>query len=38
VQWRLAVRGAQVHLRRMLHNALGGGHEFGMVFPRWYES
>ena len=22
----------------LLHNALGGGDEFGMVFPRWYES
>ena len=38
VQWRLAVRGAHVHLRRLLHNALGGSDEFGMVFPRWYES
>jgi radical SAM superfamily enzyme YgiQ (UPF0313 family) len=38
VQWRLAARGARVHLRRLLHNALGGGDEFGMVFPRWYES
>jgi len=38
VQWRLAVRGARVHLRRVLHRALGGGDEFGLVFPRWYES
>ena len=38
VQWRLAARGARVHLRRLFHNALGGGEEFGMVFPRWYES
>jgi len=38
VQWRLAARGARVHLRRILRNALGGGEEIGMVFPRWYES
>jgi radical SAM superfamily enzyme YgiQ (UPF0313 family) len=38
VQGRLAARGARVHLRRLFHNALGGGDEFGMVFPRWYES
>jgi anaerobic magnesium-protoporphyrin IX monomethyl ester cyclase len=38
VQWRLAVRGARVHLRRIIHNALGSNDEFGLVFPRWYES
>jgi radical SAM superfamily enzyme YgiQ (UPF0313 family) len=38
VQWRLAVRGAHVHLRRIIHNALGGDDELGLVFPRWYES
>ena len=38
VKLRLAARGARVHLRRMLRNALGGGDEFGLVFPRWYES
>ena len=38
VQWRLAVRGARVHLNRVLLNALGGGNDFGLVFPRWYES
>lgn len=38
VQWRLAARGARVHLRRLLHHALGGGDDFGLVFPRWYES
>ena len=38
VQWRLAVRGARVHLSRILRNALGADDEFGMVFPRWYES
>jgi radical SAM superfamily enzyme YgiQ (UPF0313 family) len=38
VQGRLAARGARVHLRRLVHNALGGGEAFGMVFPRWYES
>jgi radical SAM superfamily enzyme YgiQ (UPF0313 family) len=38
VQRRLAVRGARVHLTRLLRNALGCGDEFGLVFPRWYES
>jgi anaerobic magnesium-protoporphyrin IX monomethyl ester cyclase len=38
VQWRLAVRGARVHLNRGIRNALGGEDSFGMVFPRWYES
>jgi radical SAM superfamily enzyme YgiQ (UPF0313 family) len=38
VQWRLAVRGATVHLRRLLRNALGGDTNFGMVLPSWYES
>jgi anaerobic magnesium-protoporphyrin IX monomethyl ester cyclase len=38
VQWRLAARGARVHLRRLLHNALSVGNDCGMVFPRWYES
>ena len=38
VQWRLAVRGARVHLRRLFHNALGAGDGCGMVFPQWYES
>jgi hypothetical protein len=38
VQWRLAARGARVHLSRILRNALGADDEFGMVFPRWYES
>jgi anaerobic magnesium-protoporphyrin IX monomethyl ester cyclase len=38
VQRRLAFRGAHVHLRRLLRNALGGADQFGLVFPRWYES
>jgi anaerobic magnesium-protoporphyrin IX monomethyl ester cyclase len=38
VQRRLAVRGGLVHLRRLIGRALGSGHDFGMVFPRWYES
>ncbi|MGD0260701.1 MAG: radical SAM protein [Verrucomicrobiota bacterium] len=38
VQRRLAARGARVHLSRVLRNALGCGDEFGLVFPRWYES
>jgi anaerobic magnesium-protoporphyrin IX monomethyl ester cyclase len=38
VQRRLAMRGAGVHLRRLLNNLLGGRDTFGMVFPRWYES
>jgi radical SAM superfamily enzyme YgiQ (UPF0313 family) len=38
VQWRLAVRGARVHLTRILRNALGANDAFGMVFPSWYES
>jgi hypothetical protein len=38
VQWRLAVRGARVHLNRIFRNALGGEDKFGMVFPHWYES
>jgi radical SAM superfamily enzyme YgiQ (UPF0313 family) len=38
VQWRLAVRGAKVHLTRVLRDALGSGDECGLVFPRWYES
>jgi radical SAM superfamily enzyme YgiQ (UPF0313 family) len=38
VQWRLALRGARVHLNRIFRNARGSEDEFGMVFPRWYES
>jgi anaerobic magnesium-protoporphyrin IX monomethyl ester cyclase len=38
VHWRLAARATRVHLRRLLRNARGVGGEFGMIFPRWYES
>lgn len=38
VQCRLAVRGARVHLHRLLRNAMGGDTNFGMVLPSWYES
>jgi len=38
VRWRLAARTTGVQLRRLLRNALGAGGEFGMIFPRWYES
>jgi len=38
VRRRLAARGARVHLSRIFRNALGADDEFGLVFPRWYES
>jgi radical SAM superfamily enzyme YgiQ (UPF0313 family) len=38
VRRRLTLRGAGVHARRLLHNLTAGRDEWGMVFPRWYES
>ena len=38
VQWRLALRGAKVHLNHLLSKVIGQNESFGMIFPRWYES
>ncbi len=38
VQRRLFMRGASFHLRRVLRRVRGGPDDFGLVFPRWYES
>jgi len=38
VHWRLAARATRVHLRCLLRDGLGLGNDFGMIFPRWYES
>ena len=37
VQRRLALRGAQFHLGRILKRVFGGKDEMGLIFPRWYE-
>ncbi len=38
IRWRLAARTVRVYLRRLLRHALDARGEFGMIFPRWYES
>ncbi|MCX6915344.1 MAG: radical SAM protein [Verrucomicrobia bacterium] len=38
VQWRLTARATKVYLTRVLRNMLGSDHQFGLVFPSWYES
>jgi hypothetical protein len=38
VRWRLTVRGARFHLRRVLKTVSSEEGEAGLVFPRWYES
>jgi anaerobic magnesium-protoporphyrin IX monomethyl ester cyclase len=38
VQWRLTARATKVYLTRVLRDMLGSDPQFGLVFPRWYES
>jgi radical SAM superfamily enzyme YgiQ (UPF0313 family) len=38
VSWRLNLRGAKFPLHRLRHTLFGGRDDFGLVFPRWYES